>query len=795
VLRWLFRGLVALLLLLALGAAGGYFWLRGSLPQLDGRVAVAGLGHEVEIVRDRHGVPHITAGSLPDAAFGLGFAHAQDRLWQMETNRRIGAGRLAEVLGKPALSTDLFLRTLGLYRQAEAALAGLPAETREVLDAYARGVNAYLETRSGPLPPEFLLLRHRPEPWTAADSAVWVKVMALDLSMNWNQELLRLRMASHLPAERIVEFFPDLGPPIGLDRLAALGRGLDPGMLAGLAAAGWPQPVEGVGSNNWVVAGNRTATGKPLLANDPHLGLTAPSVWYFAHMSWPGHEVIGATFPGLPAVILGRNRRVAWGFTNTGSDVQDLVIERPDPADPGRYLSPEGPKPFALRRETIRVKDAEDVVVQVRETENGPILSDALQRARSALPEGDLLALRWTALQPGDRTVAGGLGLMTAQNWPQFVDALRDFNVPPQSMVYADVDGNIGFYAPGRVPARPLGTQNPGFMPVAGWEAASRWSGFIPFEAMPQAFNPASGLIATANHRIVGPEYPYVLTTDWAEGYRQRRILEELLAREKHSLESFKALQTDVTSLMALEFLPRLLLVPPVDARSRQAVEMLTVWDGRMAAERPEPLLFSAWYRELTRLVMADELGSRFEEAWALRPTFMANALSGRNRWCDNVATAEAETCDQLIARALTLALDWLEARYGSDPAAWRWDEAHVAVLEHRPMSRVPYLSRLFEIRRPVPGDTYTVNVGRYRLSDDVAPFTNVHGPGLRAIYDLDDPDRSLYIHTTGQSGNPLSPFYRSFADLWATGQYIPMTTSRREIEAGALGRLVLTPG
>ncbi len=781
--KWLLRALLVLAAVAAILGGAGYLWLKLSLPEVDGEAVAPGLAREVEVVRDRWGVPHVYAQSHAEAAYGLGYAHAQDRLWQMEMQRRIAAGRLSEAFGAATLGTDRFLRALDFYRRVESAWPKLDADVRAALEAYSAGVNAYLATRGGPLrplPPEFLILGVEPEPWRPLDSLAILKLLALDLAGNWTSELLRFRLADRLSAKQIDELYPPYR--------AEAPRG------TALPAAHLPAG-EGAGSNNWAVAGARSATGKPLLANDPHLGLQAPSIWYFAHMSWPERDLIGGTIPGLPSVVLGRNQRIAWAFTNTGPDVQDLYLEKLDPQDPGRYLAPGGPQPFERRRTTIKVKDAADVVLELRETRHGPVLSDVHGPTARATPQGHVLALRWTALDGDDLTMQAGLRMSTAQDWESFVAALRDFHGPQQNVLYADVDGNIGFVAPARVPRRKAGNRIQGYMPQPGWDPAYDWDGYIPFEALPKAFNPPSGALATANQKIVPDDYPHLLTLEWTEGYRAGRIFELLAGREKHSAESFRAMQQDVLSPMALELLPLLLRFEPASEQGRAARELLRAWDGSLHESRPEPLIFAAWRRELGRGLYADELGDLFEEAWSQRPAFMANVLSGRAAdWCDDVATERAESCDEQVARALDAALAWGRERWGEDMRRWRWGEAHVARFRHRALGQVPALGWLFNLQETTGGGVFTVNAGAYRLADAAEPFANIHGAGMRAIYDLDDPDRSMFIHTTGQSGHPLSPLYRDFLPLWARGEYIPMTTRRDQIEAGALGRLRLAP-
>jgi penicillin amidase len=790
--RWLLRGLGTLVLIIVVAAGAGYVWLRGSLPQTHGTISVTGLSGPVEIVRDRNAVPHIFAQTVEDAAFGLGFVHAQDRLWQMEMNRRIAAGRLSEVVGAGGLGPDRFLRTLGVYGHAERTLANLDAETRAALEAYAAGVNAYLETRSGPLPLEFLILGHKPEPWRPADSIAWIKMMAWDLGGNWSDEIMRARMTRHLTANQIAQLYPPY-PADGQVALTEYASLLGDLPLDELAAALPPPPPRNNGSNNWAVSGARSATGKPLLANDPHLSLGAPAIWYFAHLSAPGLNVIGATLPGVPSVVLGRNDSIAWGFTNTGPDVQDMFIERIDPNDPARYATPDGWKPFEIRREVIRVKDADDVIMEVRLTRHGPVISDIVTNARDPLRENEVLAFAWTALADDDLTAQAGRKINVARNWDEFRDALRDFHAPQQNIVYADVDGNIGLYAPGLVPIRKPGNLSRGRLPARGWLAADDWDGFIPFEDLPNSFNPAGGAIATANNKIVPDDYPYFISDDWAPPFRAERIGALLADRESHSIESFKEIQGDIRSGVARDFLP-FLAAAQLTGTAAGAGALLAAWDGDMDRKRPEPLIYAAWMRELTRLVYADELGELFASFWDNRPVFMLNVLRTHQEWCDDITTGPRETCDETVAAALERAVAALAEEYGDDPDDWRWGEAHTAHSEHRPFTGQPVLGWLFDIDVPSSGGDETVNEAGYRISDGNNPFRQFHGPSLRAIYDLDDPNRSLFIHSSGQSGNRLSAHYSDFAEPWRNLEYVPMTTDRNDIEAGAIGTLVLRP-
>jgi penicillin amidase len=783
--------LFAAFVLVGCVALGAYFYLRLSLPQVAGEIEVAGLAAPVEVLRDAHGIPHIFARSESDAQFALGFVHAQDRLWQLEMNRRIGSGRMAEVLGAAALDADRFLRTLGIRRVAEANVRHLDAESRQLLGAYAAGVNAFLQSKPV-LPPEFWILRVAPEPWSDVDCAAWAKMMAWDLGGNWRSELLRLQLAPRLPTSAIAEFLPpypgDAAPELPDLRQFYGVLQMEPAQVSAADSSGGA-------SNSWAVSGARSASGKPLLANDPHLGLTAPNVWYFAHLHAPGLDAIGATLPGVPGIVIGRNQRIAWGTTNTGPDVQDLFVERLDGA--GGYLAPDGPRPFVVLRETIKVKGAEDVPLAIRISRHGPVISDVVQAALDATPRGHALALAWTALVEDDTSLAAFLKLARAANWKQFVEATRELHAPQQNLSYADIDGNIGFIAPGRIPVRKRENRLQGLAPAPGWDARYDWAGFIPFEELPRAFNPPGGKLVTANHKIVPPGYRHHITTEWQAPYRARRIDQLLEEVHRHDRASFARMQADVVSLAARELLPRMVAIQGPTLEADDALKWLAAWDGEMSPERPEPLIFNAWWREFARALYADELGAAFRSQWRQRALFVDNVLADRDgqaRWCDDVRTARVETCDEILGASLERALADLRRRYGNDSGRWTWGQAHEARLRHRPFSRSSWLRGYFDISVPSGGDGDTINRGEMDFSDEAEPYANRHASSLRAIYDLADPQASVFIHPGGQSGNPFSPHYRSLAALWARGDYVPMLTDRARLEAAGVQRLVLKP-
>jgi penicillin amidase len=783
---WLRRIVLATVLLLALAAAAAWFYMRMALPQTDGRMQLAGLRAEIRIERDADGIPTIKAASIEDAAYGLGFVHAQDRLWQLETHRRIGSGQLAEAFGEAALDSDKFLRALGVKRAAAAQWAAASPRTRALVGAYTAGINAYVREALRARPPEFVVLGLAPHEWTPEDTMAWAVMMAWDLGGNWTTELLRMRLALKLPVERIDELIPPYPgeQPLRVADYAALYRGLkvDP-RLAQQALAGAPESgVEGIGSNNWVVAGSHTTSGKPLLANDPHLKLSAPALWYFARMEAPGLKVAGATMPGLPGVVLGQNEHVAWGFTNTGPDVQDLYLERIKPDDPDRYQTPDGWARFEHHEEVIKVRGGPDVTVTVQATRHGPVLAGRTTEGLTgpvAKPTY-AIAMRWTALDPDPGTVDASIGFNTATSVAGFIAAAAGYVAPMQNMVVADRDGHIGYVAAGRVPLRKPENDLKGQVPSPGWDARYDWDGWIEPTATPREVDPPRGWIATANQRIHAPDYPHYITNEWAPPYRYQRIEQLLAATPRHDMESLRRMQSDGVSLATRRLLPFLKNAKSDHPLAAAAQRELAAFDGTMAADKAAPLIFWAWARQLAQGLFADEIGPvLWERAGRSFREAMENVLERNDAWwCDDKTTPAVETCQQQVNAAYTRALDELQQLQGADVAAWQWGRAHVARSEHRPFSRIKALAHWFELRTPVGGDTYTINVSRVNLRPDVTTgetYLDEHGPSLRALYDLGDPSQSRFMHSTGQSGIVFSPLYRSFVGRWRNVEYVPV--------------------
>jgi penicillin amidase len=832
--RWVLKAAVALVVVTAIVAGGGYHYLRRSLPQIDGTTTVAGLSAAVEIIRDADAIPHIVAANKLDGLFGLGYAHAQDRLWQMEFQRRIGHGRLSEVLGPATLPQDRFLRTVGFGRAARAAWTSTPDWARPQVNAYVAGVNAFIATHHGAgLPPEFSLLRFEPDPWTAEDVLVWVKMMAWDLSGNYSFELLRHDLIAAVGAERMAE----LMPPYAVDGLSILtgsggpggsggqggsekdtvARSLQPSVSAAFFSSlsdGEPAVrdfllggarTEGLGSNNWVVDGTLTASGKPLLANDPHLGTRLPSTWYLAHISAGEFEVIGGTFPGIPAVALGRNRSIAWGATNVAADVQDLYLEHLDAA--GTHAEFRGEQePITVIPETIVIKGAAPVTLNVRVTRHGPLVSDAINAnnadsAATPKPQPiEPLAFRWTALDADDGTLTAFLKLNEAHNWTEFTDALRGYVVPSQNFVYADVAGHIGYYAPGRIPRRASGD---GSRPADGWSGNAEWTGWVPFDELPHLYDPPEHFIVTANHRPAPPTYAYNLGLEWTEPYRAQRITDLIVrsagpgptSKPRFTPDDFARIQADTVSLHARALLPVLLRhTSRFEVTGDRAVlDILRGWNFDATRDSAATAIFQAWFLQLTRALVNDELGPA-AEAYAGKFSYVARFLartltSNDSPWCDNVTTPQRETCDDVVADALHRGVDDLQHRLGSDMSRWRWDAVHLAMFPHA-LDSVAALRPILSRSVGIGGDWSTVNVG---VSSADHPYEVHTIPGYREIIDLSPANDSRFLDAVGESGHPLSPHYDDFLEAWRAVTHKKMRMDRADIDRGALGRLRIT--
>jgi len=768
--------LIAFFLMLAL--LGSFFAVAlvfTSLPDAHEELKIETLRAPVTITIDSDGIPRIAAESERDAAVALGYLHARDRMFQMEQMRRGAEGRLAEIAGPEAVRLDRFSRTLGLAQHAQADLAALSPETRDLLDAYAEGVNALIAMRGRLAAPEFLVLGE-PEPWKPEHSLLWGKVMGLWLSGNWRADVDRARLSALVPPERYRLLWPDDDSP-GRPDLAALDPGRLGRMLAAVPVFGEDAPLPSSASNAWAVAASRSASGAPILASDPHLGFQAPILWYLARIDLPeGRFRVGATAPGVPAIVIGRNERLAWGFTTTHSDTQDVFVERVLGAN--AYATPTGPQAFTLRNERIRIRGQVDEVLTVRATRHGPVISDLDPPGER--PVDTAIAVAMANLAPDDTAAEGLLALNRATRLEEARAAAALLTSPPQTLTVADVDGRIGQFLVGRTPIRRSGD---GRRPQPGWDGAADWIGFVPFDEMPHTVDPPSGVLAAANSRPAPVDSAVFLGADWPGDWRLRRIQALIAARPTHDAASFIAMQNDVLSTFAQDVLPTLRAVTPgADAAAVHA--LLRDWDGSMTADAPQPLIFHAWLLAFRRAAL--EAGGATAAADAVGSEFLRSLLlpDGRGEeWCG------PDRCAAILSRSLDVAVRDLTDRHGRDPAAWRWDSVHVARFEHPLLRFLPVLGDLTRLEAPTPGDGETLSRGSFR-GVGALPFAHVQGAGLRAVFDLSDPEGALAVIATGQSGHPLSDHYGSLLPRWNAGEMVRLgPTPEREF-----GRIRMTP-
>lgn len=853
-------GLVVVLVVGLMAGIGALAWITGrALPQTSGELSVAGLHAPVTVSRDVHGLVSITATDPHDLFLAQGYVHAQERMWQMEVWRHISAGRLAELFGEGQLETDRFIRTLGWRQAAQRDLAAFAPETRGVLDAYAAGVNAWLDANRGRLGLAFVATGAEPESWTPLDTVAWAKVQAWNLGGNMDTEIFRYladarlgdpartdellapreggpvidpsdeappepeAMASRdLPAERRPTV---ASPALTADDMAAwrsiAGHGAEVLRLAGLDPGGAPLVADhAIGSNSWVVDPTMSATGGALLANDPHLGISMPSIWFIngLHCTTVSaacpYDVAGVSFPGAPGVVLGHNARIAWGATNADPDVQDLVIETVDPADPTRYLGPDGSSlPFTTRTEEIRVAGGGTESLIVRETVHGPILNDVDDR----LTDAPLMALRWTATHPDvgpDRTLEAILAVNVATDWASFRSSLAGYVAPSQNFVYADVDGHIGYQLPGYVPIR-SDPEDRGDRPVSGSDGSGGWVGRIPYEEMPSRLDPGEGWIVTANNAIVDEGYPAFIAQEWDPGYRAERAIDLVNAfgDDGLTLEEMGRIQIDSSPLRARDAVGWLEDALPETEDGAIIAGRIGEWNGDCEIDSVGCAAYLVWEYHVLRAIFDDDLGDLARDyvgspfAWVALERLLADPSTG---WWDDTTTAEPETADVIIGRAMDAAGAELRAAFG-DPDRWSWGRLHTATFEEATlgMSGIGPLEWYFNDGPvAVSGAAGALNAQYYRLGrgypdpddpefeplgiDELFSVTNL--PSYRLLIDMSDLDGARIITTTGQSGNPFDRHYNDMIDHWRVGESVPLAFTRAAIDAAAVSELRLVP-
>ena len=813
--KWILAifGVIAIIAIILFSA--GYAYISRTLPQDNGIARIPGLGDEIRIVRDKEAVPHITGQSIIDVVAAQGYVHAQDRLWQMETLRMAGQGRLSEMFGEKTVGTDLYLRTLNLAGHSRESYKLLQPQTRELLQAYARGINAFINRETRLYEPrfgsEFMILKHLPEPWEPWQSLLSLKVMALTLGGNMSSEIKRLALASKgfnsneiddlvgynlrdapppLPDLRKIYGFRPSGKSTSnasIDQPA-----LKTGALTDFDLV-WPTGI--TASNNWVVSGSRTKSGKVLLANDPHLGLTAPSIWYLSHLSWEREgekqNLIGASLPSIPLILLGRTDHIAWGFTTSNLDSQDIYLEQINPENDNEYLTDDGWQPFETREETIKVSGQPDIKHIVRLTKHGPVLPDGFRKIKKYLPVNHVASLKWLALTDDDTSIDAMSKFADAKNVNGFLEATKSLLSPMQSIVVGDTEGDIGFIAPARVAIRSPENKIMGRAPVPGWLPKYEWQGFLKFDQLPRYKNPANGILYSANSKFVNQIYHQHITWDWAEDYRRQRI-KKLIAESKvpHDMESMKAGHRDNYSTALVEFRNEAIgqLQTGVSI-NRNIITAIKNWDGRMTRAGNIPLILMAWFKTMPEELLKDDLGDEYSMFARGNISVILDILrsGGARDWCDNRDRKGRQSCSKIVVESFKSALDLLRKEHGEDWKSWRWGKAHIAYGQHRPFANVPPLDKFFNVEVESAGGPYTLLRGQTDLNKK-NPFYNRHASSYRAIYDFADLNKSLYIQTTGQSGNFLSSYYRNFAKRWADVEYIEISSDPESYEKDAIG-------
>jgi penicillin amidase len=796
--------LVLIVFLLIVGlAAYAYFVARSALPQLDGHLRVRGLSAAVTVTRDGHGVPTIKAATLEDLYFAQGYVTAQDRLWQMDVMRRFGSGELSEILGKGTLKIDREQRILGLRAAARKSLQMGSARDLSYHEAYARGVNAYIDSHTHSLPIEFYILRYRPRPWQAEDSLVIANSMVKDLNYySFGDTMAREKILAKLGPELTADLYVnrswhDRPPTVMKEDVTQPDNSSDSDdeddddgpdnsvTQRNGGTAFWAQhaPEAVNGSNDWVVSGAHTVTGKPLLSDDMHLGHQMPNLWYEAHLKSGSLDVAGVSLPGMPCVIVGHNQRIAWGFTNVGPTVTDAFIENFNAQ--GEYQTPQGWRQPEHRSEVIHVKGGPDVTLDVKITRHGPMVTELVPG------ETRPIALRWTLY---DGLHMPFFDVNTATNWEEFRKAFSQLDAPGQNVVYADVDGNIGYQATGRVPIRASGD---GSLPVSGADDTHEWAGYVPFEKLPSIYNPPSGVIGTANGRITPDAYPYAISAEWEAPWRTERIYHVLESGRKFAASDMLALENDVHSendLFAAErFVYAVDHAAKPSVRTKQAADLMRNWDGRMEASSAAPTIAVRSARELTRLLLEPRLGAAPSDetlqestlswksyAWQMRSVWLQNVMLHQpKRWLPE----KYANYDELLTAAVDSAVNTPEAPV--DLASWHWGKVNALNIEHPVLGKIPLIGRWSAPGvREQSGSGYTVKA-----------VTRHHGPSERFTANLADLDQSTLNTVTGQGGNFLSPYYMDQWKAWYQGSTFVLPFSSQAVEASRAHRLVLESG
>lgn len=733
----------------------GYFLIHKSVPLLEGEKEIA-IQKEVTVQFDDDGVPHIQADNLQDLFTAQGYIQAQDRMFQMELSRRQASGTLSELIGEATVNKDKYFRTLGLRRAAEKSYDLYSEDAKDVLQWFSDGVNAYIEeaTAKGTLPLEFTFIGAEPDPWTPLDSLTIGKYMAFDLGGHWERQAFNLHLLQEYDEAQAHELFPSYPE----DAMTII-EDTEIDVAASFKEAVIPEAFNG--SNNWVVAGDKSASGKPLLADDPHLGLATPSIWYEMHLEAEDINVGGVIFAGVPGIILGHNERIAWGVTNVGPDVQQLYLEKRNPNNEHVFLFEDEWEEADVISEPIAVKGAETIDYEVVETRHGPVVSEFAEESGKE----EVLSLRWTALDP-TKELEAILHMNRATNWEEFEKGLEDFHAPAQSFVFADVDGTIAYKANGKIPIYEDGED--ALLPLPGWEKDAEWQDFIPFDELPRVVNPEKGFIATANNKITSKNYPYHISNVWAQPYRYERIFEVLDTDELLTVEDMKNLQMDAMNLRAREFVPYLLDVmkdASFEKREKDVIALLEGWDFVDDKEAAAPLIFNQWFEQIEKIIYADFSDDMMELFTGRAQTTDQLLRSGdESVWLDDHGGLEKVVTDAFIQT-----IDWTEEAFGTDQDKWQWGDYHQVLFKHPLASANKVLGYFFNAAKPLPVDGSAVTPLAARPTAD---GTVDHGASWRFVIDMKEPKIGHHTVSPGQSGHFRSQHYGDQAEDWVNGNY-----------------------
>ena len=817
VFRILLRIAIGSIALVVFAVVVAYYLAARSLPDYDSELELPGALGRIEVVRDTANVPHIFADQHEDVFFGLGYVHAQDRLWQMSMMRRTAQGRLSEIFGQDTVHIDTYMRHLDLYLTAVRSLSVQSPETLAALNSYARGVNARLHeintSARGRGAPEMFLFNAPFATWQPADSLVMLKLMSVTLSSHMRREIRRAKVSLALPdPERLADILPDhpATATIALSDYASLWDTLMFETAQNNASpdhplAPWKSIEHSGASNAFAAAPTRSAAGGTILANDPHLELTAPTIWYLARMELSNGGVIGATIPGIPLILSGRNEKLAWGMTSSYLDDQDILMEEVNADNPTEYRTEEGWKKFRTRQSIIKVADGTPKTLTLRWSDNGPILPLDMFDLAFVTPRGHVPALSFAALSPADTTMSAALNMIQAENVTDAIAALEGYIAPSQNVTFIDRD-SIGFKVIGAMPKRSISHQTQGRMPALGWVRDNQWDGRLPYSVNPKVINPDTGIIGNTNNKTTDAGFPNHVSFEWGDSQRINRLKRLMEMRKVHTRESLIEAQLDTVSFTTQSLLPligkELWFTGEAGERSTlawqrtTALSLLADWNGEMNEHLPEPLIYSAWLRAIQTRLIRDELGPLAEEFTHVEPLFIERVyrdIEGASVWCDVIQSAPVETCEQIASRALDDALVWLSDNFNRDPNALRWGDAHQATHDHAVLGKIPVLHYFANIRQSTSGGDNTLLRGRTR-GGDVDPFHNVHAAGYRSVVDFADPDSSVFVTSTGQSGHFLSRHYDDLGQLWRLGEYVPMSLDPRLARAAATGITTITP-